>query len=350
ANYICLSDTLTGLSGEIPTKVYVLEKDSLNAVRGFKDIDRWLNCFESYFGPYAWEKIGFVSVPFKSGAMEHATMISIPDYSLKEPDSFQNLFIHEFAHNWFGNLVTCASSADMWFNEGWASYCEALYYEYYYGQNVFQDYIRLNHFKTLKYAHVQDKGFRALYNNPPEYTYGSTVYDKGADVAHTLRNHIGDEKFFKAMKILFSEYAFHHISTSGFQSFLERETKLPLDDFFNFWIESPGFPHFSIDSFLIQTLENGYEVKVFFRQKLLGTSEYSYSSQVDLMFMDSSWETYTEVLEFSGPHGSHDFFIPIKPQLVILDPYEKIADATLDEIVTIREKGNFNFDESSFFM
>ncbi len=350
ANYICISDTLNGLLGEIPVNIFVLQKDSLNAVEGFRDLDKWLNCFESFFGPYRWEKIGFVSVPFQSGAMEHATMISIPDYSLKKPESFQDLFIHEFAHNWFGNLVTCASSADMWFNEGWASYCEALYYEYYYGKIKFRDCMRKNHLKTLKYAHIHDEAYRALYNNNPKYTYGSTVYDKGADVAHTLRNYIGDEKFFTTMKSLFSEYAFHHISTSEFQSFLERKTELQLEDFFNFWVESPGFPHFSVDSFSIQTAGSGYKIKVFFRQRLLGTSEYSYSNHVDLMFMDSSWESYAEVLELSGSHGSQDYFIPFKPELVILDPYEKIADATLDEIITIREIGNYSFEESGFFM
>ena len=350
ADYICLSDTLTGLLGEIPTRIFVLEKDSLNAVKGFKDLDRWLKCFESYFGPYTWEKIGFVSVPFNSGAMEHATMISIPDYSLKEPGSFQDLFIHEFAHHWFGNLVTCASSADMWFNEGWASYCEALYYEYFYGQIKFREYMRKNHLKTLKYAHIHDEAYRALYNNPPEYTYGSTVYDKGADVAHTLRNYIGDEKFFRAMKSMFSEYAFHHISTSEFQAFLERKTELNLDDFFNFWVKSPGFPHFSIDSFSIHTAVSGYKVKAFFRQKLLGTTEYSYSNHVELMFINSSWDFHTEVIELSGPYGIHDFFISFKPDLILLDPFEKIADATLDEIITIREAGNYSFEESGFSM
>ena len=350
ANYICISDTLNGLLGEIPTKIFVLQKDSMNAVDGFKDLYKWLTCFENLFGPYLWEKIGFVSVPFKSGAMEHATMISIPDYSLKEPGSFQNLFIHEFAHNWFGNLVTCASPADMWFNEGWASYCEALYYEYFYGQIEFREYMRKNHLKALKYAHIQDEAYRALYNNPPEYTYGSTVYDKGADVAHTLRNHIGDAIFFRAMKNMFSKYAFHHISTSEFQSFLERETEQDLDDFFNFWIESPGFPHFSIDSFSVQTAVSGYKIKIFFRQKLLGATEYSYSNHVDLMFINSSWESYTEVIELCGSHGSQDFFISFKPELILIDPYEKIADATLDEIVTIREAGNYSFEESNFSM
>ncbi len=350
ANYICISDTLKGLLGEIPSSIFVFQEDSMNAVEGFKDLNKWLTCFESLFGPYLWEKIGFVSVPFESGAMEHATIISIPDYSLKEPGSFQDLFIHEFAHNWFGNLVTCASSADMWFNEGWASYCEALYYEYYYGQIEFREYMRKNHLKTLKYAHIHDEAFRALYNNPPKYTYGSTVYDKGADVAHTLRNYIGDDKFFTIMKSLFSEYAFRHISTSEFQAFLERKSKLRLDDFFNFWVKSPGFPHFSIDSFSVQTAVSGYRIKVFFRQKLLGTTEYSYSNHVDLTFMNSSWESCTHEVELSGSHCSHDFFISFKPELILLDPYEKIADATLDEIVTIRETENYSFEESGFTM
>ncbi|MEA1896458.1 MAG: hypothetical protein U9N53_02205, partial [Bacteroidota bacterium] len=54
ANYICISETLNGLLGEIPAKVFVLQKDSINAVDGFKDLSKWLTCFESLFGPYLW--------------------------------------------------------------------------------------------------------------------------------------------------------------------------------------------------------------------------------------------------------------------------------------------------------
>ncbi len=349
ADYVRITNTIIGKDRNIPVELFVSPGDKENALKSFEKLGNWLSCFENMFGPYRWEKIGYASVNFPHGAMEHATMIHIPSYSLKNPAGFQDLFVHEFAHSWFGNLITCASPADMWFNEGFASYCEALYHECSEGEQAFRDYMRINHLKSLHAAEADD-GFRAIYGNPPEYTYGSTVYDKGADVAHTLRSYLGDKKFFPAMKAMFDKYAFNNISSRELQIFLEKETGTQLDDFFNFWVESPGFPHFSVDSFSVEAAESGYRVNVYVEQRLFGATDYSYSNRIDLMFVSPSWDTSIKSFEFSGPYGKEDFMLGFKPELIIIDPYEKIADATLDEIKIIKAAGEYSFDESGFIL
>ena len=350
SDYIALTDTLKGIRRAIPSCIYVKPTDSLRAVQSFKNLSKYLEAFEYMFGPYAWERIGFVSVPFMGGAMEHATNIAISESAINGTLDFEMLFVHEFAHSWFGNLVTCRSAEDMWLNEGWASYCEALFKEYYYGKQPFKDYVRENHKKVLSRTHIRDKGYRSVYGIPCEFTYGSTVYDKGFDVAHTLRGYLGDKLFFTSLKKYFKYFAFQDVSTKLFKDFLMMETDLDLTDFFNTWVYSPGFPHFSIDSFLVTKDEKGFEAVVFVRQKLKGTDDYAYSNKVEVTFMDEHWYVLTKMIEFSGETGSQLFRLPFEPTLVLLDLEEKICDATTDNYKIIRSGGKYEFEETYFEM
>ncbi|MCL1969769.1 MAG: hypothetical protein FWF65_09545, partial [Bacteroidetes bacterium] len=70
--------------------------------------------------------VGYVAVPFSGGAMEHATNIAYPRSSISGTTANQNLISHELAHSWFGNLITCSTSQNMWINEGFATYGEYL--------------------------------------------------------------------------------------------------------------------------------------------------------------------------------------------------------------------------------
>ncbi len=314
SDYLALTDTLKGIRRAIPSCIYVKPTDSLRAVQSFKNLSKYLEAFEYMFGPYAWERIGFVSVPFMGGAMEHATNIAISESAINGTLNFEMLFVHEFAHSWFGNLVTCRSAEDMWLNEGWASYCEALFKEYYYGKQPFKDYVRENHKKVLSRTHIRDKGYRSVYGIPYKY------------------------------------FAFQDVSTKLFKDFFMMETALDLTDFFNTWVYSAGFPHFSIDSFLVTKDEKGFETEVFVRQKLKGTDDYAYSNKVEVTFMNEHWHVLTKMIEFSGETGSQLFRLPFEPTLVWLDLEEKICDATTDNYKIIRSGGKYEFEETYFEM
>ena len=127
--------------------------------------------------------------------MEHATNITYPNSSINGSLSDEWLYAHELSHMWFGDKVTCASADDMWLNEGWAVFCESVFREGLYGKESYKTTMRSKLKDVLQFTHIKDGGYRALYGIPPEYTYGSTVYDKGGQVAHTLRGYLGDSLF-----------------------------------------------------------------------------------------------------------------------------------------------------------
>lgn len=343
SDYIAIHDTIEGLLGPIPSSVYVSPQEQLNGIKSFANLPRYAAHFETLFGPYRWDRIGFVTVPSRGGAMEHATNIAVSERSVDGTLGSEILFVHELAHSWFGNLVTCQRDEDMWLNEGLASYAEALFIEQEYGTKRFKEYVRRNHEKVLRMVHIRDEGYYPVAGIPHELTYSSTVYNKGADVAHTLRGYLGDELFFTGLKEYFDQYRYRDISSAGFRDFFSRITETDLTDFFNSWVFSPGFPHFSVDSFRLKQGAAGYDVRLFLRQKLKGTDAFFFSNRVEVTFMDKNWNSCTETIDFSGERSERSLFIPFAPSLVMVDPEEKVADATTGHLFVIDSVGHYAF-------
>ena len=348
SKYTILTDSLHGLTGLIPTYYFVRPQDVSKARITFSHVPEYLRVFETLFGPYRWEKIGYASVPFFKGAMEHATCISIPAYVINGTHDFDDLLSHEFAHSWFGNLVTCRTARDMWLNEGWATYCEALYREFSRGKVDYNRFISENHKKVLQFTYITDGGYYPVYGIPDCLTYGSTVYQKGADVIYTLRNYLGDKVFFDALKIYFRKFAFQNISTGEFESFLTKTTHRDMTDFFNTWIYAPGFPHFSLDSFLIIKDRDDFITGLFLKQRLKGRKDYSYNIPLAVTLLDKSWKREDDNVMISGPLQKKTLITSFRPVAVMINLDEHLSDATTSGYKIIRHTGQYTF-ENCFF-
>ncbi|NTW32184.1 MAG: M1 family metallopeptidase [Bacteroidetes bacterium] len=346
SNYVPLTYSFNGLNGTIPVNIYVPAIDTNKAKTSFTNLINILNIYESKFGPYLWERVGYVGVPFNEGAMEHATNIAYPLSCIDGTLNNEDLYAHELSHHWFGDLVTCTSAEDMWINEGWASYCESIYKEGLYGANSYNSHIKSNHYYVLDKCHIDDGGYFALYGIPLNITYGSTVYKKGADVIHTLRNYLGDSLFFSVVKSWMNDYKFNHISTDQLRDYITMDTDRNMNDFFEGWVFSAGFPHYSIDSLKYAGTANDYTVYV--KQKLHHKPSYVNSNKVEVTFMSNTWQKYSEIVEFSGQYGSKLIHLPFTPACAMMDLYEKTSDATTDYYKTIKTTGVNDFANTFF--
>jgi hypothetical protein len=349
SDYVAVNDSYTGIKSEIPVNIYVNPKDTGKAKASFIHLKPILSIFEKDFGPYEWQRVGCVGVPFLYGAMEHATNITYPNSFIDSTLTYESFYAHELSHHWFGDLVTCSTAEDMWLNEGWARYCEFIYREGLYGKQSYKDNVRDNHRYVLESVYITDNGYRAIYGIPSDYTYSSTVYDKGADVIHTLRNYIGDSLFFNTVKSYLKQYSFNNISTEQFKDFFSDNTGINLNDFFNTWVYDKGFPHFSVDSFRIAKSETwGSIVDVYLRQRLRGTAVYSKSNKTDINFRSKDWESYTDTIIFSGEYAHKTFIVPFTPDVIMIDKDEKVADATTDNYMIIKTAGTYDFPDTYF--
>jgi hypothetical protein len=342
ANYTQVNQVYNGLNSPISIVLAALASDTTIVKNSFVNLNTALSSFENNFGPYEWNKVGYCMVPFNAGAMEHATSISYPKPFATGSTADQNLMAHELAHHWFGNLATCRTQEDMWLNEGWASYCEYIFTEALSGYASYLSGIRVNHESLLQFLHVNE-GYLSLSNIPHQYTYGDHVYSKGADIAHTMRGYMGDSLFFYSVKTYLSQNHYKDVSSLDFQNALTAASGINMSDFFNDWVNNPGWSHFSIDSFLVSPNGANYDVTVFVKQKLTGAPNYHVNVPLELTFKSANWIENTKKINMSGANSTFTFTIPFNPIFVAVNMGEKISHAVAPEIKKIKTTGTHNF-------
>lgn len=349
--YQTISWSHNGLNNIITIELYASAGDTTNMKSSFTNLNSCIDAFEKNYGPHGFDKIGFSLVPFNSGAMEHATNIAYPSYAADGSLSYETLFAHELSHHWWGDLTTCETAADMWLNEGWASYSEYLFLEYVYGKQKYKQGIRENHENVVHYAHIDDNGYRAIFGIPQEYTYGSHVYNKGADVAHTLRTYMGDSLFFSCITGFLAANSFKSMNSFMFRDYLSSCSGVDLASFFNNWVFNPGFPHFSIDSVASTPLGTEYhDVSVYIRQRLKSAPDYYIDAPIQVTFMDTLWNKTTSKVWIKGQCGILNTSLNFNPTFIALDMEEEISDAIVDEYRIISTTGihDYSLENVSF--
>lgn len=343
APYTEVKQQYIGINDTIPIVLAALAADTSNFKLSFANLDTALSTYENHYGPYLWDKVGYYLVPFTMGAMEHATSISYPRYAANGTLSNELLMAHELSHHWFGDLVTCETAADMWINEGMASYSEHLFNESVYGKTAYKNSIRTNHEWVLHYVHIRENGYRAVSGIPHQYTYGDHVYKKGADIAHTMRNYMGDSLFFVGIRSFLSANKFKHVNSASFMNAMTAATGINMSDFLNDWVLSPGFSHFSIDSFDVTPNGGNYDVDVYVKQKLTGATNLHSNVPLELTFYNAAWTTTVSAITMSGANYHTQITLPINPVYVGINLDEKINDATAPEMKTLKNTGQTNF-------
>lgn len=349
-NYVVYEDIYEGIERDIPIAIYAPPAYIDNVASSFVNLKEILRLFENSFGAYQWERVGYVLVNFSSGAMEHATNIAYPQSAVNGNLTYQSFYSHELAHSWFGNLITCEQAEEMWINEGFARYCEALVEGHFApNDNPYLDGYKCNiralQASVLQTAHIEDGGYYALNNVPQHSTYGATSYDKGALVVHTLRNYLGDSLFFTGVKQVLENFQFKNINSKQFFDSLSHYTGVNLQNFYEGWVNQPGFLHFSIDS-IRPTRTNYYQL--FVRQKLNNATSFGSDNKIDITLFDEFGTQRTEQFNYSGEYGNFEMFSETPPLFAVVDFHEKMSDATIDYNYTFTQTGTYISAEAGF--
>ena len=129
----------------------------------------------------------------------------------------------------------------MWINEGFAEFGSHLYEESVYGPSAYVETVQNNQSLVLKQAYANDGSHLALSGVNQEQTYGTHTYQKGAMVAHNLREFLGDSLFSFGMKQLIASNKYGNYNAEGFKTVLSSSTGINLNDFWDDWIYNPGY-------------------------------------------------------------------------------------------------------------
>ncbi|MEX1189736.1 MAG: M1 family aminopeptidase [Bacteroidia bacterium] len=329
---------------ELNVKLAAVAGDTQAVKNAFVSLEAIFHEFESHFGPYRWDRVGYVMVPFGAGAMEHATNIAYPRALLSSGAAGnQHIMAHELAHHWFGDLATCRTASEMWLNEGWASYTERLFDEWIINRETYDAEVRLNHKSMLQLCHVKDDGYWPLSNVPHEYTYSNSTYERPSDIIHSLRTYMGDSLFYTGLTDYLNEYSFKDANSNDLRDALEASTGLDLHSFFSDWVDTPGWGEFIVDSVEFLSF-NTY--RIHYSQNSVA-NEHTYTNvPFELSFRGENFELFAEDVMLSGPNGSVDVDVPFVPVFATLNRDEGISEAMTADERFVSTTGNQNWSNA----
>ena len=189
---------------------------------------------------------------FLFGAMENTTTTTISDRALlnqhaAQDASNEDLIAHELAHQWWGDIVTCKDWSHLWLNEGFATYCEALFMEADEGEDEAR-------FKMLQEYNLYFTEDRSRYRRPivtNRWKYITEMFDrhsyqKGGLVLDMLRFVLGDELFFASLSHYLRKFEWQNAETSDLRRAIEEVSGQNLEWFFDQWLYKGGHPEFAV--------------------------------------------------------------------------------------------------------
>ena len=344
ADYTTVHQSHNGLLGTIPIEYAARQVDTTNMKNSFIHLPDAIDIYETGYGPYRWNKIGFSLVPFGSGAMEHATNIAYPQAAANGTLSNETLMAHEFSHHWWGDLVTCETAGDMWINEGMATYSEYLFTENVYDYATALSQIKSSNRSLLQYLHLNEGGYMPISGVPHAYTYGDRVYKKGALLAHNMRAYLGDSLFFYGLNSVTNTYQFQSLNASQFRDELTASTGVDMTNFFKDWIFAPGWAHYTVDSIHVTPNGGNFDVEVFVQQKLKGATVFHSGTPLEVTFYDSNRNRVKRQILANGQYSSDVVTIPFQPVLTLVNEDHQLNIARTDEhrIITAPSTLNMN--------
>ena len=284
-----------------------------------------LSFFSELFGEYPFisEKYGHADFTW-GGGMEHQTLSSMGSFS-------QNLMVHELGHSWWGNLITCKTFNDIWLNEGFARYCQALWAEHIYGREAYFDFMNNHAYYGAGTIYVENPS-----SNSQIFSAGLS-YNKASWVLHMLRHKVGETMFFDILKSYASNdsLSYNAASTSDFQKVCEDISGLDFEQFFQQWIYGEKYPKYELSWW--------HEGNGIYNVKIDQVQSYNFFSMpIDLKFSGSAGpmlvdttivienNNFSQLYEFSG----FNFLV----ENVMLDPENwilKEATYSVNEIDNI---------------
>lgn len=230
----------------VALEFHVLERERTAAETLFANTCAMMDFLTGRLGPYpfAGEKYAQVEVIW-GGAMEHTTATSIGQFMFTGDGRYENVVLHELAHQWFGDSLTPARWADIWLNEGFATYAEALWVEQTQGPEALEAFMRL----IGPGRHPDLFVGNGTLSDPSPVLPNTLVYDKGAWVLHMLRGVIGDEAFFRFLRDYAGDPALAQgLVTSGAMiARAEATAGRGLGGFFGPWVETEAVPQVRLE-------------------------------------------------------------------------------------------------------
>ncbi|MFZ4591824.1 MAG: M1 family aminopeptidase [Ignavibacteria bacterium] len=284
------------------------------------------------FGEMPFEKNGFCYVPnsagFTWGGMENQTLTTINSWN-------ENTTLHEYAHQWFGDMITCATWSNIWLNEGFATWSESYWVERTGGYTAYKNMINTDASSYLSgnpgWAISVPSWDVTTPNANTLFNYAIT-YCKGSCVLHLLRYTLGDSLFFAGMKSYSTDTANFKLKNATIPEFFARMGTVSGQDltwFYNAWLYQPNHPLYQ-NTYNIANLGGG-QYRINFMAKQTQTGFFPIPIMLKFSFASGA-DTTVKVMN-SVNNQAYSFYFNRQPTAVVFDPLNEIVIKTASLIM-----------------
>jgi aminopeptidase N len=246
-DYVHFTEEYKGKKGVLDCDYYVVSYNLEKAKKQFKEVSRTLEAFEHWFGPYPFYEDSYKLVEVPYLGMEHQSSVTYGNgykngykgidlsgtgWGLK----FDFIIVHESGHEWFANNITNIDIADMWIHESFTAYSENLFLDYHFGTEASNAYV------TGTRKNIQnDKPIIGNYN--VNNSGSSDMYYKGANMLHTLRQIIDNDKKWRSILVGLNKDFYHQtVTTQQIENYIDKYFEIDLKPFFNQYLRTIKVP------------------------------------------------------------------------------------------------------------
>jgi aminopeptidase N len=313
----------------IPIVSYVPRGRLAEAARSFEKTPEMVKFFSEKIGyRYPWPKYTQICVDeYVVGGMEHTSATTLTQETLHDAraeldTSSDGLVSHELAHQWWGDLLTCKDWAEVWLNEGFATYFATLWTEH----DLGPDEALWRRYREAESYFSEDEG---RYRRPivtyryqkPWDMFDRHSYPKGARVLHMLRFVLGEERFWKAIGHYCRKHAFGTVETADLRTAIEESTGQGLNWFFDQWVYHGGHPEYQV-SYEWDEPQKTVRLTVKQTQKVDELTPL-FRMPVDIELVTPKETTRQRILVSKAEETFH-FTLPERPRRVCFDPEDWI--------------------------
>ncbi len=299
----------------IEIKYYFWPQDSGYTATAFQYTTDMIYFYDSLYGAYPFERYGMdILNPFYYAGMEHQTLSSIYRSGFVSNDYY--LMAHEMSHMWWGDMVTCFGWANVWLNEGFATYSDCLYREHHVNHQLF---INTMISRRNSYFSSEASFPHPIYDPPPSHIFNwGHSYCKGSWLCHMIRYLCADDNTWLNLLATYRDsFAYKNASSDDLNRIMNQVLQDDYDWFFSEWVYDSGYPYYDILWHKVEEVPNWRLIMHVDQTQTLGPPVFHMPLPIGVDY--PSGDTILTLTITQAPQG-FQFLLPQEPMAITVDP------------------------------
>ena len=319
----------------VQLSTYLFPDDAHLAEEYLDATARYLDAYIPLLGPYPFEKFAVVENFFASG-------LGMPSFTLLGSGVIKRHYVqpyalgHEIVHSWIGNDVFNRTDRGNWV-EGLTTYLANYYWHELTG----------DHAQARDQRRLMVQGYSLHVTPERDYPIGQFTqkqdehdnaigYQKAAMLFHLLRQEVGEETFWRALKSLVAQYRGRHAEWRDLERVFAEESRQDLRWFFAQWLEQDGAPVLSLSEAVARPVA-GKPGQTFQLEATIIQSNKPFRLPLQLLILMEGDREQVLTVPLHSLRETISITLPARPIAIDLDPefmtFRRIARQSLPPVL-----------------